>query len=112
MTLSYRAGKVVTTDSTDTIADGVAGRFPISEVLGDLLKLADDALLVEEESIVEGMRLLYQHAGLVVEPSAALGIAAILENRERFAGRRVASILCGANISTERFEELLNAPDS
>ena len=74
----------------DTIADGVAGRFPIPEVLDDLLAVLDDVVLVEEHTIKAGMGLLYRHAGLVVEPSAALGVAAVLEDRERFAGRRVA----------------------
>lgn len=69
---------VVTTDSTDTIADAVAGRCPIPAVLNDLLLVADDAVLVQETSIIAGMRVLLEDAGLVVEPSAALGIAAIL----------------------------------
>ena len=73
MTLSWRAREVVETDSFETIADGVAGRCPIPEVLGDLLETADDAVLVSEDSIKEGMRLLFEHAALVVEPSAALG---------------------------------------
>jgi threonine dehydratase len=98
MTLSWRERRVVTTDSTSTIADGVAGRLPLAEVLADLLLVADDALLVREESIVAGMRLLLEHAGLVVEPSAALGVAAILEDRERFAGRHVVVIVCGGNV--------------
>lgn len=97
MTRSWRERRVVTTDSTDTIADGVAGRRPIAAVLADLLLVADDAVLVEEQSIVEGMRLLLDGAGLVAEPSAALGIAAVLENQDRFAGRRVATIVCGSN---------------
>lgn len=98
MTLSWRSGKPVHTESFDTIADGVAGRYSIPEVLDDLLETADDCLLVEESSIIRGMQLLYEFAGLVVEPSAALGIAAVLENRERFAGRRVATIICGGNV--------------
>ncbi|GAA0947915.1 threonine ammonia-lyase [Nonomuraea longicatena] len=98
MTLSWRQRSVVTTDSTDTIADGVAGRFPIPAVLDDLLLVADDAVLVREESIVAGMRMLLDHAGLVVEPSAALGIAAILEDRDRFADRHVITIVCGGNV--------------
>ncbi len=81
LTWSWHRRSVVTTDRTETIADSVAGRFPIPEVLDDLLVVADDALLVQEASIVGGMRLLLEHAGLVVEPAAALGIAAILENR-------------------------------
>ncbi|QKV73318.1 threonine/serine dehydratase [Amycolatopsis sp. Hca4] len=98
MTRSWHARRVVTTGPTDTIADGVAGRRPIPEVLADLLLVADDAVLVTETSIIAGMRLLLEHAGLVVEPSAALGIAAILEDRDRFAGRHVVTIICGGNV--------------
>jgi threonine dehydratase len=98
MTRSWHQRRVVTTDSTDTIADGVAGRRPIPAVLDDLLLVADDAVLVQESSIIAGMRLLLNHAGLVVEPSAALGVAAILEDRDRFAGRHVVTIVCGSNV--------------
>ncbi|RMI39421.1 threonine ammonia-lyase [Streptomyces triticirhizae] len=98
LTHSWRQRRVVTTDSTHTIADGVAGRCPIPAVLDDLLVVADDAVLVEEASIVAGMRMLLDHAGLVVEPSAALGVAAILENGERFAGRHVVTVVCGSNV--------------
>jgi threonine dehydratase len=103
MTLSWRRGSVVTTETTDTIADGVAGRRPIPAVLDDLLLVADDAVLVREESIVAGMRMLLDHAGLVVEPSAALGVAAVLEDRDRFAGRHVATIVCGGNVDMDAY---------
>ena len=98
MTRSWHERRVVATDTFATIADGVAGRFPIPEVLDDLLLVADDAVLVREESIVTGMRLLLDRAGLVVEPSAALGVAAVLENRARFADRQVATVICGSNV--------------
>jgi threonine dehydratase len=98
MTRSWHERRVVTTDSTSTIADGVAGRRPITAVLDDLLLVADDAVLVREASIIAGMRLLLDHAGLVVEPSAALGIAAILEDRDRFTGRHLVTIVCGSNV--------------
>jgi threonine dehydratase len=104
MALSWRKGSVVETDTIDTIADGVAGRRPIPEVLDDLLEVLDDVVLVSEESIKAGMRLLYQHAGLVVEPSAALGVATVLVDRERFAGRRLATIICGSNVMSADFE--------
>jgi len=103
LTLSWRARRIVTTDSADTIADGVAGRFPIPAVLDDLLLVTDDAVLVREESIITGMRLLFDHAGLVVEPSAALGIAAILEDRDRFAGRHVVTVVCGGNVDADAY---------
>ena len=91
------------TDRIDTIADGVAGRCPIPEVLDDLLVVLDDVVLVSEDSIKAGMRALYEHAGLVVEPSAALGVAAIVEHQERFAGRHVTTILCGSNVDAADF---------
>ncbi|MDQ7805459.1 pyridoxal-phosphate dependent enzyme [Amycolatopsis sp. A133] len=98
MTRSWHERRVVTTGPTNTIADGVAGRCPIPEVLDDLLVVADDAVLVGEASIIAGVRLLFDHAGLVVEPSAALGVAAILEDPRRFAGRHVVTIVCGGNV--------------
>lgn len=109
MTHSWRERRVVTTDSTDTIADGVAGRRPIPAVLDDLLVVADDAVLVQETSIIAGMRMLLDHAGLVVEPSAALGVAAILEDRERFVGRHVVTIVCGSNVDVDTYRRWVGA---
>ncbi|OLT27528.1 threonine dehydratase [Actinomadura sp. CNU-125] len=103
MTRSWHRRRVVTTDSADTIADGVAGRRPIPAVLDDLLLVADDAVLVREASIIAGMRMLFDHAGLVVEPSAALGVAAMLEDRDRFAGRHVVTIVCGGNVDMDAY---------
>ncbi|SFW86084.1 threonine ammonia-lyase [Amycolatopsis australiensis] len=106
-TLSWRERRVVTTDSTATIADGVAARRPIPDVLADLLAVADDAVLVREESIIAGMRLFLERAGLVVEPSAALGLAAILEDPARFAGRHVVTIVCGGNVDLPAYRRWL-----
>jgi threonine dehydratase len=103
MTRSWHERRVVTTDTTNTIADGVAGRYPIPAVLDDLLAVADDAVLVHEASIVAGVRLLLDRAGLVVEPSAALGVAAILEDPDRFAGRHVVTIICGSNVDLDAY---------
>ncbi|MFC4036674.1 threonine/serine dehydratase [Streptomyces polygonati] len=109
MTHSWRQRRVVTTDSTDTIADGVAGRRPVPAVLDDLLLVADDAVLVQEASITAAMRMLLHHAGLVVEPSAALGIAAVLEDRDRFAGRHVVTIVCGSNVDVDAYHRWVGA---
>lgn len=109
LTHSWHQRRLVTTDSTDTIADGVAGRYPIPAVLDDLLVVADDAVLVQETSIIAGMRLLLEHAGLVVEPSAALGIAAILEDPDRFAGRHVVTIVCGSNVDLDAYHRWVGA---
>ena len=103
MTRSWHERRIVTTPSIDTIADGVAGRHPIPEVLDDLLQVADDAVLVHEASILAGMRLLLDRAGLVAEPSAALGVAAVLEDPDRFAGRHVVTIICGSNVDPDAY---------
>ncbi len=103
MTMSFHERRVVTTGPTNTIADGVAGRYPSALVLDDLLLAADDAVLVREDSIIAGMRMLLDHAGLVVEPSAALGIAAVLEDPERFAGRHVVTVVCGGNVDPDAY---------
>jgi threonine dehydratase len=110
MALSWRERAVVETDRIETIADGVAGRCPIPEVLDDLLVVLDDVMLVSEDSIKIGMRMLYEHAGIVVDPSAALGVAAILEAPERFAGRRVTTILCGSNVDPADFAHWVLEP--
>ena len=109
MTHSWRQRRVVTTGPASTIADGVAGRRPIPAVLDDLLLVADDAVLVSEASIIAGMRMLLDHAGLVAEPSAALGIAAILEDRDRFAGRHVVTIVCGSNVDVDAYHRWVGA---
>jgi threonine dehydratase len=103
MTRSWHERRVVTTDTAVTIADGVAGRYPIPEVLDDLLRVADDAVVVGETSIVAGLRMLLEHAGLVVEPSAALGVAAILEDPDRFASRHVVTVVCGSNVDLDAY---------
>jgi threonine dehydratase len=68
-----------------------------------LLAVADHVPLVDESSIVAAMRMLYRHAGLVVEPSAALGVAAVLEDPSRYRGKRVVTVICGSNVSPDDF---------
>ncbi|MFF0264581.1 threonine/serine dehydratase [Kribbella sp. NPDC004536] len=107
LTRSWHERRVVTTDTIDTIADGVAGRRPIPEVLDDLLIVADDAVLVEESSIITAMQLLHSQAGLITEPSAALGIAAILESPTRYANRPITTIICGSNVDQSKYRNWL-----
>ena len=59
-------------------------------------------LTVSEEGVIEAMRHIWQRAKIVVEPSAAVTLAAILENRDRFANRRVGIILSGGNVDLDR----------
>ncbi|SNY45542.1 threonine dehydratase [Paractinoplanes atraurantiacus] len=78
-------------------------------MLGDLLQVTDDAVLVDETSIISGIRMLREHAGLVVEPSAALGVAAMVEDSGRFAGRNVVTIICGSNVDMDAYHRWLRS---
>ena len=102
---SWHQHAPVSRDTADTIADGIAIRIPVPEAVQDMNGTVDEVLLVDDDDIVAAMRRLLQHAGQLVEPSGAAGVAAVSTHRERFQGRRVASVLCGSNMT----EEQLNA---
>jgi peptide deformylase len=99
MALSWRAGRPVATATADTIADGIAVREPIPEAVADLDGLVDDIVMVADADIVAAMRLALEHAGLLLEPSGAVGLAGVLALREQLAGASVATVLCGSNLA-------------
>ena len=103
----WRAGRAIECDSSGTIADGVAVRVPIDEALRDMDGLVDDAILVSESAILEAIRLVHRHAGVVTEPSGALGVAALIENRDPFRGLVAGTILCGGNLTAEQMHAWL-----
>jgi threonine dehydratase len=107
MVESWRADRVIVHERMQTIADGIGVRVPIPETLDDLRGLIDDAVLVSEEGIVEGMRLLHRHAGVVAEPSGAVGVAALLQHLEMFRGQLVGTIVCGGNLTPDQMREWL-----
>jgi threonine dehydratase len=100
MVESWRAGRAIERESAGTMADGVAVRVPIEQALRDLEGLIDDAVLVRESTILDAMRLVHRHAGIVTEPSGALGIAALIEHRDSFRGQTVGTVLCGGNLTS------------
>lgn len=99
---SWRSSSIVNYESTNTIADGIAVRIPVPQALMDMKGLVDDALLVHDHSIIQGMQLIHQHLGIVTEPSGAVGIAVLLENTSYFKNQTVATIICGGNLTTEQ----------
>ncbi|HVD02355.1 MAG TPA: pyridoxal-phosphate dependent enzyme [Candidatus Dormibacteraeota bacterium] len=107
MEMSWREGRPVSTAAIDTIADGIAVRVPIAEALDLMRGTIDEVMLVSDEQILDAMRLLLLDAGLVVEPAGAAGLAAIQARREEFAGRRVATPLCGGNLTEEQVHRWL-----
>ncbi|HEX4365628.1 MAG TPA: pyridoxal-phosphate dependent enzyme [Rhodopila sp.] len=104
---SFRLGHAVETASIATIADGMATRVPVPEALADLRGTVADVVLVDDEAMLRAMRLVHAHLGLVLEPSGAAGIAAILTDPARFRHRTVAVVLCGGNLAPEQAETWL-----
>jgi threonine dehydratase len=109
MEQSWRKRSIVTPATAHTIADGIAVRVPIPEAVQDMQGLVDDVLLVDDTHIVQAMRWVYQHAGLLLEPAGAVGVAAIIAHPALFARQRVATVLCGSNISQEQIQAYLLA---
>jgi threonine dehydratase len=107
MEKSWREGKLIPTDSISTIADGIGVRVPVPEALEDIKDLLDDVLLVEDSQTIKAMKLVHQELGAVLEPSGAIGIAAIMNNKKLFAKQRVATILCGGNLTAEQMKQWL-----
>jgi threonine dehydratase len=98
--LSLQRGERVTDFIPDTICDGLRGTLgaPNFELLREH---AVEVLTVDDTATVAAMRLLLQRMKQLVEPSSAIALAAILGNRERFAGLRVGVILSGGNVDLD-----------
>jgi threonine dehydratase len=106
MERSWRARGVVEAPAA-TIADGVSVRVPVAEAVAMMANTVDDVVLVGDDAMREAMRWLLADAGLVVEPSAVAGIAAINEHAAEFAGKRVATILTGGNLTPDQVRDWL-----
>jgi threonine dehydratase len=104
---SWSTNKIVTYDTVQTISDGIAVRIPVKEALDDMNGIVDSGILVKDSSTISAMQLIHQHLGILAEPSGAVGIAALLENPQRFKGKTVATIICGGNLTQEQIEKYI-----
>jgi threonine dehydratase len=109
MVESLQSGQMVTHERITTIADGIGVRIPVPEALVDLAGLIDEFVLVPDELTLQAMRLLHVHAGLVAEPSGAVGLAGVMQAAEQFAGQTVGTIVCGGNLTPEQMRAWLTA---
>ena len=108
MARAMATGDAVPDAPPRTIADGIAVRVPVREALEDLDGLVDRVVEVDDALLIQAMRLLHEDVGLVVEPAAAAGVAAILADPARYADRDVAIVVTGANITPEHHRRILN----
>lgn len=107
MQLSFARNQVVETERVNTIADGIAVRVPVPFSLDAMRGVVDEVLAVSDEQMLQAMRLAHRVLGLVVEPSGIAGLAAILNERSRFRGQRVATIFAGGNLSPQQMRDWL-----
>jgi threonine dehydratase len=94
---SLHAGRIIPVQNPDTVADG------LRTSLGDLTfpiirRLVREIVTVSEEAIVEAMRCIWERMKIVVEPSSAVPLAALLSKKVDVAGKRVGIILSGGNV--------------
>ena len=106
--LSYAAGRPIATESALTIADGIACRVPNPEALEIIGKGASRVATVTDDQIRAAMRHLFSDTHNAAEGAGAAALAALLKERDRMRGRRVALILSGGNVDREVFAETLN----
>jgi threonine dehydratase len=107
MARSWREKRVIIADTVNSIADGIAVRVPVPEALQDMEGIVDDVVVVDDVSIIRGMKLLYEKAGLLTEPSGAAGIAPILERPARYKGVHAAAIICGGNLTDAQARQFI-----
>ena len=99
---SFKSGTLHTVHNPDTIADGARtpslGHLPF-QIIRDL---AHDIVTVSDEAILSAMQLLWERMKIVVEPTGALGIAALLSRAVKAEGKKVGVILSGGNVALDQ----------
>ncbi len=95
--LSFTSGKLISNKNVDTIADGLLTN------LGDrnfeiIKEHVDQIITVADDEIISAMKLLWERMKIVIEPSGAVPLAAILKSKKEFNGKRVGVILSGGNV--------------
>ncbi|MBB3919545.1 beta-hydroxyaspartate dehydratase BhcB [Rhizobium fabae] len=97
---SFKAGHIIADDAPNTVADGL--KVPLKELTWHFVKRnVSDIVTASEDEIIEAMKLIWKRAKLVMEPSSAVPLAAILKNKSIFAGKRVGIIITGGNVDLD-----------
>ena len=102
--LSFAAGRVVSTNSSNTLADGLATRIPDADALEVIRKGASHIVQVSDDEIAAAIRYLWTDTHNLAEGAGAAALAAALKEKVRLAGRRVGLVLTGGNIDLDLFK--------
>ncbi len=106
---SLVSGERVRIDVPRTIADGLQTTSPGEVPFAIIRRLVDEIATVSDDELVEAMTFLFERLKLVVEPSGAAGVAALLAGKIDTSGRSVGVVLSGGNIGAARFAELIGS---
>jgi threonine dehydratase len=101
--LSFAAGMVVRTNSSDTLADGMATRVPDADALAIIRKGASHIVQVTDDEIRTAIRALWTDTHNLAEGAGAAALAAALQEKSRIRGKRVGLVLSGGNIDIDLF---------
>lgn len=104
---SFAAGRVICTDSADTIADGMACRVPQPEALEIIRAGAARIVRVDDDEIRQAIRALHEDTHNLAEGAGAAALAALIQEREVNQGERTAVVLSGANIDRAALASIL-----
>lgn len=109
MSRSFASGQPEAIEAVGTIADSLGAPFALPYSFGLCQKYVDEIVLVDDEQLRQGMRLLFNGMKLAVEPAGAAATAALCGPLlEKCRGKRVGLIICGANIALSSFAEQAN----
>lgn len=103
--LSLQRGKIVTLESTETIADGLRAS-PKEITFAHIQKYVDQIAQVSEDAIRRAAIFLFEQSRLVVEPSGAVAVAALLDGQMPAGAKNVVVVLTGGNISLDALQEI------
>jgi threonine dehydratase len=104
--LSFAAGEVREHESATQIADGVACRKPDATALEIIRQGMDRVLMVDDDAVKDAMRAYFVDTHNVAEGAGAIGLAALLQDRAA-GGKCVGTVLCGGNVDSDVFAEVL-----
>ncbi|MCU0870549.1 MAG: threonine dehydratase [Burkholderiales bacterium] len=108
---SLAAGRPVEAPVTTRIADGLACRVPEPAALETMQRHAVRVVEVGDHEVAAAMRLLFSTTHQVAEGAGAAAVAAVMQERDRLRGRRVAAVVCGANVDRDVFARVLAGAD-
>jgi threonine dehydratase len=105
--LSFEAGKIINTNSANTLADGVATSEPMEEAFEMIMKGAERIVSVSEQQIISAMYQYYQTTHNLAEGAGAISLAGLTKEKALMKGKKVGVILSGGNIDFARFRDYM-----